>query len=84
MRFEENDIVTKGAEEGRVVKRVSNRTQREYLTVHITNGSRKGSYEFPERGWTVDDGRTADPGRPARDDEGYIGSQDYRTRHHAR
>ena len=55
MRFEENDIVTKGAEEGRVVTRVSSRTGRPYLTVHITNGSRKGSYEFPERGWRVDD-----------------------------
>jgi hypothetical protein len=83
-RFAENDPVVKRNETGVVVKRVSHRTGREYLTVSIKTGPRKGSHEFPELGWEIDDGRTADPGRPAHDDESYIGSQAHKTRHHAR
>lgn len=88
-RFSEGDHVTKhsdeyGVETGTVVKLASKRTGRPYLSVWISTGPRKNQREFPELGWMTDDGRTADPGRPAYEDEGYSGSEAWKTRRHSR
>lgn len=66
-QFRAGDFVMKGAERGQVVERISNRTQRPYLTVKITNGPRLNQYEFPERGWQVDDGSYGGNERPTSD-----------------
>lgn len=83
-RFQKDDYVTKGQETGRVVELVSQRTGRAYLTVWILTGPRKNQREFPEKGWTIDDGRTGGNDRPAHELEDYVGSQDWKTKHHSR
>lgn len=76
-------------ERGRVVERTSQRTHRPYLTVQILSGRRRWLFEFPERGWRLDDGTDADSGdsnspRQYDHEEDYYGSEAWKTRHHAR
>lgn len=87
-RFAAGQFVTKCTgderEEGVVVSRYSPRAKVDYLTVSITKGKRKGSLEFPERGWTVDHGSLGGNVRPAHEPEDYLGSEDWKIKHHAK
>ena len=83
-RFSAGDHVIKGQEAGTVVERRSHRTGREYLTVSITKGPRRGQTEFPERGWRIDGGEYAGNERPSTEPESYSGSEWQKTEHHAK
>ena len=84
-RFSAGDFVVKGNEAGTVVQRRSHRTGRDYLTVSITKGPRRGQMEFPERGpWRIDDGSYAGNERPSTEPESYSGSEWQKTEHHGR
>jgi len=83
-QFTAGDFVIKGQEAGTVVQRRSQRTGRDYLTVSITNGPRRGSTEFPERGWVIDHGGYAGNERPSTEPQSYSGSEWQKTEHHGR
>lgn len=83
-RFTAGDFVIKGKEAGTVVQRRSQRTGRDYLTVSITRGPRRGQTEFPERGWVIDHGGYAGNEQPSTEPESYSGSEAQKTAHHAK
>jgi len=80
----EGDYCTKGTERGQVVKKISQRTGKPYLTVRILSGPRRMLHEFPERGWELDDGSYGGNERPAHEPDDYLGSYEHKTEHHSR
>lgn len=82
--FKNGDFVTKGQEAGVVIRRRSHRTGKTYLTVSISKGPRRGQLEFPEKGWSVDMGDVGGNERPSHEPEDYVGSEEWKTRHHSR
>jgi hypothetical protein len=77
--FSAGDFVIKGQEAGTVVQRRSHRTGRDYLTVSITKGPRRGQLEFPERGWRIDDGSVGGNERPAHEPEDVFSGRPWKT-----
>jgi len=82
--FKAGDFVVKGRDSGIVIEHTSHRTGRNYLTVRIEKGPRRGQLEFPERGWQIDDGSYGGNERPSTEPESYSGSEDQKTEHHSR